>query len=306
MTTTGGAARRRTLIAGTAAVGAAALAVGVVLLARWLRADTPVADFVAAYPGVTALPAGTPAGVPAWLGWQHFLNAFFLVLLVRSGLLIRTTRRPEAYWTRRTRRRTASGAPGRHSINHWLHFMLDGLWIANGVVFVILLVATGRWPRIVPVDPSVVPHAISVAVQYASLDWPAENGWVHYNALQVLAYFVTVFLAAPLAALTGLRMSPLWPRRPAWLGRTLPVALARRLHFPVMLYFVVFTVVHVTLVLATGAVRNLNHMYASRDDEALVGLLLFAGSVALTAAAWVLARPVLLRPLARLTGTVSR
>jgi hypothetical protein len=73
-----------------------------------------------------------------------------------------------------------------------------------------------------------------------------------------------------------------------------------------MLYFVVFTVVHVTLVLATGAVRNLNHMYASRDDEALVGLLLFAGSVALTAAAWVLARPVLLRPLARLTGTVSR
>lgn len=35
------------------------------------------------------------------------------------------------------------------------------------------------------------------------------------------------------------------------------------MHFPVMVYFVLFIVVHVALVFATGALRNLNHMYAS-------------------------------------------
>jgi hypothetical protein len=31
-------------------------------------------------------------------------------------------------------------------------------------------------------------------------------------------------------------------------------------HLPVMLYFVGFILVHVTLAMATGALRNLNHM----------------------------------------------
>ncbi|WP_218157734.1 hypothetical protein [Saccharopolyspora shandongensis] len=31
--------------------------------------------------------------------------------------------------------------------------------------------------------------------------WPTENGWVHYNALQQLAYFTTVFVAAALPEL---------------------------------------------------------------------------------------------------------
>ena len=41
-----------------------------------------------------------------------------------------------------------------------------------------------------------------------SLDWPTERGWVVYNSLQLLAYFVTVFVAAPAALITGLGMSP--------------------------------------------------------------------------------------------------
>ena len=41
------------------------------------------------------------------------------------------------------------------------------------------------------------PNALSVVIQYLSLDWPTENGWVAYNGLQLFAYFVTVFVAAP-------------------------------------------------------------------------------------------------------------
>ena len=46
-----------------------------------------------------------------------------------------------------------------------------------------------------------------------------------------------------------------------------------------MLYFVAFIIAHVALVLATGALRNLNHMYASQDAINWVGFLIFAASL---------------------------
>ena len=283
------------------------LVVAVVLAARGLRELPAVRSFIADYPGQAALPAGAPVGLPAWLGWQHFLNGFFLLLIIRTGLQVRTTKRPAASWTRNNSRfpRTKN-PPRRISLELWLHLSLDALWVLNGIVFIVLLFATGQWVRIVPTSWDILPHALSTGLQYASLDWPTESGWTNYNALQVLAYFATVFLAAPLAIATGIRMSGLWPRDAARLNRIYPVGLARAVHFPVMLYFVVFVVVHVTLVLATGALRNLNHMYGARDDGSWVGAAIFAASLVVMVAAWILARPLFLRPLASLTGTVSR
>jgi thiosulfate reductase cytochrome b subunit len=40
---------------------------------------------------------------------------------------------------------------------------------------------------------------------------------------------------------------------------------ARAIHFPVMIFFCGFIVIHVFLVMTTGALKNLNHMYAARD-----------------------------------------
>jgi hypothetical protein len=152
----------------------------------------------------------------------------------------------------------------------------------------------------------VFPNALSTAIQYASLNWPVENGWVNYNSLQLLAYFTTVFVAAPLAIVSGIRMSGAWPANATRLTKAYPITVARAIHFPVMLYFVLFVIAHVTLVLATGALRNLNHMYAGRDDAGWWGLGIFAISLAVMVGAWVAARPLLLRPVASLTGTVSR
>jgi hypothetical protein len=59
-------------------------------------------------------------------------------------------------------------------------------------------------------------------------------------------------------------------------------------------------------VLATGALRNLNHMYGGSDEENWVGFWIFAASTVVMVAAWFAARPLLLRPVASLTGTVSR
>ncbi|MPV38593.1 cytochrome b/b6 domain-containing protein [Georgenia subflava] len=289
-------------------VPAALVALAVlVLAARWLLGVPAVEAFVDRYPGVATAPETTPVGLPAWLGWQHFLNFFFLVLIVRTGWQIRTTRRPAAYWTRDNRRFVRTrGKPTKISLDAWLHLSLDVLWLLNGLVFAVLVFATGHWVRLVPTSWDVFPNAVSVALQYLSLDWPTENGWVHYNALQLLTYFVTVFVAAPLAAVSGFRMSGAWSKRWKRASSAFPMEVARKIHFPVMIYFVLFVVVHVTLVLATGALRNLNHIYAARDDGSWVGFWIFAGSLVVVVAAWVLARPAFLQPVASLTGKVTR
>jgi thiosulfate reductase cytochrome b subunit len=299
----------------TAARAKTAMTIGIAVLAmvavwfgaQWLRTLPPVREFLVTYPGTVELPDGAPVGIPAWLGWQHFLNAFFIVLIIRSGWLVRTTARPKEYWTRNnTGLFSTKGKPVKISLMLWFHLCLDVLWLLNGIVFVVLLFATGQWVRIVPISWEVFPNAISTAIQYASLNWPTENGWTNYNALQVLSYFSIVFIAAPLALLTGIRMSGAWPKNAKALNKIYPIEMARAVHYPVMLYFVGFVSVHVLLVLATGVLRNLNHMYASSDGSDWAGFWIFTASVATMVAGWLLARPIFLRPVAQLLGKVGR
>jgi thiosulfate reductase cytochrome b subunit len=217
---------------------------------------------------------------------------FLMVLIIRSGLTIRREKRPSVFWAPK------NNPKGKTSLTIWFHQALDILWLVNGAVFIVLLFVTGQWMRIVPTSWEVVPNALSAALQYVSLDWPTENGWVNYNALQQLAYFSTVFIAAPLAAITGFRMSGMWPKKNLKLSAAYPIEWARKVHFPVMLFFVVFIVIHVVLVLATGALRNLNHMYAAQGSvdptayaDNWTGFWLFVVSLVVIAAAWVAARP---------------
>lgn len=278
-----------------------------VLAARIFRDSATGQAFLSQYPGQSELPAGAPTGFPAWLNFQHFLNAFFIVLIIRTGWLVRKTQRPVAYWTRKNSGliRTKK-SPTKISIDLWLHLSLDALWTLNGVIFIVLLFVTGQWMRLVPTTWAVFPNALSSALQYASLNWPLENGWVNYNSLQQIAYFTIVFIAAPLAILTGLRMSAIWPQPSAKANNLFPLELARAIHFPVMLFFVLFVIIHVTLVLTTGALRNLNHMYATNSGDSWLGFGIFAGTLVLTVAAWILAKPVFLQPLASLNGKVTR
>lgn len=259
------------------------------------------------FPGGSHPSEGAPVGFPAWLGWQHFLNAFIIVLIIRSGWTVRTNQRPGAYWTRNnTCAIRTSNPPTKISLGLWFHLSLDALWLVNGIVFYVLIFATGQWLRLVPTRWDVFPNALSTGIQYASLNWPAENGWVNYNSLQLLAYFTTVFIAAPLAVISGVRMSGAWPAKAKKLNRLYPIEVARAVHYPVMFYFVLSIIVHVTLVVATGALRNLNHIYAVRDDTSWVGFWIFAASLVIMIAAWIAARPLFLRPTAALTGKLSR
>ena len=292
-----------------AVAGVVVLALLAVLAGRWLRSLDPVADFIATYDGHPVLPEGTPEGMPWWMGWQHFLNMFLMVLIIRTGLQIRHETRPPANFTpTKDGLFSARGnTPKKFSLTIWTHQALDALWLLNGVIFVVLLIVTGHWARIVPTDPHVFQHAVSAGIQYLSLDWPTENGWVHYNALQMLSYALVVFVAAPLAALTGWRMSSWFPTEAKGLNKAFPMEVARKVHFPVMVFFVAFIVVHVFLVAFTGLLTNLNHMYTSRGGATDAwGLVVFLVSVAVTAAAWFFLKPAFTAPVASRFGTVGR
>ncbi len=250
------------------------------------------------YSGEYELPDFVDPGFPAWARWTHFLNFFFMVLIVRTGLLVRRQQKPDAFF--------APKKGGKKiSIYLWLHTGIDLLWIANGVIFVVLLFVTGHWARIVPTSWEVFPNAASTMLQYLTLQWPVEDGWVNYNSLQQLMYFVIVFIAAPIAAATGFRMSEWWPKNAKALNRAFPAELARALHYPTMLFFVLFVIVHVFLVFATGALKNLNHMFAGTPEVSWIGFWWFAGGLLLSVAVVFAARPLVIAPIANLVGRVS-
>lgn len=283
-------------------LGAAALGLIAAAAIAFVRAFLTLPfmqDFLAAFPGEYHPAIEVAPGFAPWIGWQHFFNMFLMVLIIRSGIQVRREKRPTAFWTPK------NDAKGKVSLNIWFHQALDVLWLVNGVIFVVLLFVTGHWVRIVPTSWEVFPNALSAALQYVSFDWPTENGWANYNSLQQLAYFATVFLAAPLAAVTGFRMSGMWPRKAEKLSKAYPIEWARAVHFPVMIYFVLFIIAHVALVFLTGMLRNLNHMFASNDTSSWVGFWVFVAAMVAIIGGWIAARPLVIAPIARLFGTVS-
>jgi hypothetical protein len=165
------------------------------------------------------------------------------------------------------------------------------LWVLNGLVFYLLLFFTGQWQRLVPMSWDVFPNAVSVLIQYLSLDWPAETGWVAYNGLQLIAYFITVFVAAPLAVITGLGMSPALSTRFKAISKVLSIQTARSLHFLVLVWFLLFITIHLTLVFTTGLLRNLNHIYAGTNEAGWAGFWIFAASMVVVIVGWVAATP---------------
>lgn len=268
-----------------------------------------------------AVTSGSPSGFPAWLNLSHWINFFFLILIIRSGLSILVDH-PRLYWNNGCTPGTdwirftplkepkdkswtakedaryispALGLPGyRHTIGiarAW-HFLTVPFFILNGVVFIILLFYTNQWQRLVPVSWKIIPDSWSVFVHYATFNIPQEpNGFYHFNALQQLSYFAVIFILAPLAILTGMAMSPAIENRFHWYPKLFGNRqAARSIHFLVMITYVIFIGIHVALVAATGFVRNMNHIVMGTDNsDNFSGLYIGIGIIIATAALCVLA-----------------
>ncbi len=252
-----------------------------------------------------------PVGFPAWLNISHWVNFFLLVLIIRSGLSVLVDH-PRLYWnngctpgtewirftpikvpddklwTAKEDARYISpvlGLPGyKHTIGIarvW-HFLSVPFFLLNGAVFIVLLFCTNQWKRLVPVSWKIFPDAWDVFVHYATFNMPVEpNGFYHYNAIQQLSYFGVVFILAPLAMLTGMAMSPAIENRFHWYPKLFGNRQsARSIHFLVMIAYVVFIIIHVSLVAATGLARNMNHITIGTDSTtSSTGLLIGTGII---------------------------
>jgi methionine sulfoxide reductase catalytic subunit len=271
----------------------------------------------------SASAAGTPSGphgFPFWVRWSHFSNLFFLFMLIRSGLSILMDH-PRLYWnddctpgtewirftplevpknriwTAKDDARYISpivSTPGyRHTVGiarSW-HFITVYGFVLTGAFFVIGLLTSTPWERLVPTSPAVFVQAWNTFVLYANFHFPPEpNGFYGYNALQQLAYFATVFILAPLAILTGMAMSPAlvnrFPRYTKIFGGRQG---ARSTHFLVLIGFICFIVIHVTLVALTGFERNMNHIVLGTDDPRSGGMILGFVGIAVVLLSWIVA-----------------
>ncbi|HQT38939.1 MAG TPA: molybdopterin-dependent oxidoreductase [Acidocella sp.] len=304
-------------------IGFVLLVVGVAM-AQAMRQLPGVQAFVLHYPGAPALVAAVTSGYPLWLRAQHFLNLLFMAFIIRAGIQILADH-PRLYWKRDCtpgtdwfrfqkpvptgRIWTAKddsvtlpgwlGIPGiRHSIGlaRWWHFSVNLLWTINGLAFYILLFSTDQWRRIVPTSWAVIPNAVSTALQYLSLTFPPDHSWTQYNSLQQLAYFITVFVAAPTAIITGLLQSPAISNHMGWVGRLVNRQMARSIHFLVLWWFLLFILAHVSLVFMTGPARvSLNMMWAGVHDNSWSGVAVFVPLIMIVGLLWWRASPFTVR-----------
>jgi len=311
-------------------IGVAGLIIGIAVCQQ-LRTYPAVQSWIASHPGTGDFQPPVTTGFPLWLRILHFLNLLFMLLIIRAGIQILADHPrlqtdagsrpgkewlrlrgpvppdrmgqepPERAWTAKDDAVTLPGwigIPGiRHSIGlaRWWHFSADLLWILTGVAFYVLLFTTGQWARLVPVNPSVFTNAVSTAIQYGSLHFPANKGWTQYNGLQILAYFVVVFVAAPLAFITGLLQAPAIAAKFGLGWGRINRQVARTVHFAVLVTFIGFIFVHTLMVWITGLLANLNHITTGVNVASWGGLWWYLGWMAIVVAVWWAASPLTLR-----------
>jgi thiosulfate reductase cytochrome b subunit len=188
---------------------------------------------------MTAMPADTTIH-PGWVRVCHWINALAILVMVGSGWQI------------------YNASPlfrslefSKHiTLGQWLggallwHFAAMWVLVVNGIVYVTLGLATGRFRRkLLPIYPSQVIADAKAALTFTL----AHDDLSHYNAVQKVLY-AGVILTGILIVLSGLSI---W--KPVQFQELTALFggydFARYVHFVAMAAIVGFLVVHVALAL---------------------------------------------------------
>jgi thiosulfate reductase cytochrome b subunit len=188
---------------------------------------------------MTAMPADTTIH-PGWVRVCHWINALAILVMVGSGWQI------------------YNASPlfrsleiSKHiTLGQWLggallwHFAAMWVLVVNGIVYVTLGLATGRFQRkLLPIYPSQVIADAKAALTFKL----AHDDLSHYNAVQKVLY-AGVILTGILIVLSGLSI---W--KPVQFQELTALFggydFARYVHFVAMAAIVGFLVVHVALAL---------------------------------------------------------
>lgn len=195
--------------------------------------------------GVTRL-AGHPFDTTGVLGWSG-----------RPGA--REARAFPAWATAPSWRELATG-------RRW-HFFFAWVFVINGFVYLASGLIGGHirrdlWPRR---EELKLGHLWHEVVTHARLQFPKGEAAKHYNVLQKGAYLLVALMLLPLMVATGLTMSPGIDAAAPWLvelfgGRQS----ARSIHFVCASLIVLFVIVHLVMVVASGAWNNIRSMITGR------------------------------------------
>jgi thiosulfate reductase cytochrome b subunit len=147
------------------------------------------------------------------------------------------------------------------------HFFFAWLFVINGLVYLAWSLIGGHlrrdlWPTRAQLSPRHILHEIAT---HARLRFPRGEEARTYNVLQKLTYLAVILVLLPLMLLTGLSMSPGFNAAAPWLldvfgGRQS----ARTVHFLSAGLIVLFVLVHVLMVVASGLWNNLRSMITGR------------------------------------------
>jgi thiosulfate reductase cytochrome b subunit len=147
------------------------------------------------------------------------------------------------------------------------HFFCAWLFALNGLAYLAVSLIGGHvrrdlWPARGELGPAHLWHEI---VAHARLRFPKGEPARRYNVLQKLAYLAVVLGLLPLMLATGLTMSPGVDAAAPWLldlfgGRQS----ARSVHFICAGLIVLFVLVHLVMVAASGPWNNIRSMITGR------------------------------------------
>ena len=176
---------------------------------------------------------------PVWVRVCHWINALAILLMIGSGWQVYDAS-PLFGFT----------FPRAITLGDWLggallwHFAAMWLLVVNGLVYVTLGIATGRFRRkLFPITPGAVFADVKAALTFKL----GHDDLSHYNAVQKVLY-LGVLLTGVLIVVSGLSIwKPVqFQVLTAFFGG---YDTARYVHFAAMAAIVTFLVVHVSLAL---------------------------------------------------------
>jgi thiosulfate reductase cytochrome b subunit len=152
------------------------------------------------------------------------------------------------------------------NLNSWgrsLHFLAAWVLVLTGCIYLLLGLVTGHFRhRLWPKRGELTARALASDLRrHVLFRVSASNGGSSYGLLQKLSYCVILFLVIPVLVLTGLTMSPaVTAAYPILLDIFGGYQSARTIHFFAFVAVALFLLVHLVMVVLTGAGRQLRGM----------------------------------------------
>ena len=145
------------------------------------------------------------------------------------------------------------------------HFFFAWVFVINGLCYVAYSIASRHLSRdLAPTRLDLRSIGQSI-VDHLRFKHPTGKEAKRYNVLQKLTYLAVIFVLLPLTILMGMAMSPgLDALIPGWVDVFGGRQSARTIHFITANLLVLFVLVHIILVLLSGALNRLRAMITGR------------------------------------------